>query len=97
VSAWSRRARRSEGQDISDDQSWSDAADAAHDTDTWHDPDPWDDVGVVEDRPPRLDPAPVRRRVAPAPESGPRRPPTPGRKGRLPKMAEERFRSGAGG
>jgi DNA helicase-2/ATP-dependent DNA helicase PcrA len=75
-----------------DDDTWSAAADTAHDEDAWHDPDPWDDGSVGDARPPsRVSPDPGRPRTAlpPRPATG------TGRKSRLPKMAEERFRSGA--
>jgi len=78
---WRRRADLPGGGDGPDDDNWSAAADTAHDADSWHDPDPWDD-----DDGPR----------PPAPTERPRRTPVggSGRRSRLPKMAEERFRSG---
>jgi DNA helicase-2/ATP-dependent DNA helicase PcrA len=97
VSSRLRRRPRDPGAAAdNDDDTWSAAADTAHDADSWHDPDPWDD-----------DAGPDAAPVAPVKASGsgwsraadterrPRRPAPSGRKGRLPKMAEERFRSGA--
>ncbi len=79
-----------------DEETWSAAADTAHDEDAWHDPDPWDD-DTATDAPPvpaRTVPDPGRPRATAATER-PRRPTGTGRRSRLPKMAEERFRSGA--
>jgi ATP-dependent exoDNAse (exonuclease V) beta subunit len=74
-----------------DEDTWSVAADRAHDEDAWHDPDPWaDDTG--DTRPPA---APVQRdQGRPRTALPPRQPTATGRKSRLPKMAEERFRTG---
>jgi ATP-dependent exoDNAse (exonuclease V) beta subunit len=87
-----RRSRGPDQPDQSEDDTWSAAADSAHDADSWHDPDPWDDGGDAA--------APIVK----ASGSGwsrssdtdrrDRRPAAPGRRSRLPKMAEERFRSG---
>jgi hypothetical protein len=87
-----------------DDESWSAAAETAHDEDSWHDPDPWDDDHIGEVRPSALErPAPSRTaeprtrkpRTALPPRALPERNTGTGggRKSRLPKMAEERFRS----
>jgi hypothetical protein len=84
----------------SDEDSWSAAADRAHDEDSFHDPDPWEDDHPGEIRPSQMA-APGRVRTAlpprgspPGSSDRPRRPATTGRTGRLPKMAEERFRAG---
>jgi DNA helicase-2/ATP-dependent DNA helicase PcrA len=88
-----------------DDESWSAAADTAHDEDAWHDPDPWDDDTVGEVRPSslhRTTPPPTAQTRSGQPRTGQPRTALPpratgtgsGRKSRLPKMAEERFRSG---
>jgi DNA helicase-2/ATP-dependent DNA helicase PcrA len=69
-----------DGTDGIDDDTWTAAADSAHDEDAWHDPDPWADDTVGDTRP----------RTALPP-----RPTATGRRSRLPKMAEERFRSGS--
>jgi DNA helicase II / ATP-dependent DNA helicase PcrA len=77
-----------------DDESWSAAADTAHDEDAWHDPDPWDDETVGEVRPSALDRTAPPRTAQPRTALPPRATGTgSGRKSRLPKMAEERFRS----
>jgi len=92
-----RRGRRTGGEpsDGVDDETWAAAAETAHDEDAWHDPDPWDDDTAGA----RPGPAPVASRpVAPVRTTAaerPRRPAGTGRRSRLPKMAEERFRSGA--
>ena len=91
------RGRGPAAADATDDDAWSDAADTAHDADSWHDPDPWADDPVAD-----APPAPTRAasgsgwsRSTDTDRDRPRpRPQTAGRKGRLPKMAEERFRSG---
>jgi len=83
--------------DGTDDDTWSAAADTAHDEDGFHDPDPWDDDAPGDARPPasgRIVADPGYPRV-PAVAARPRRPTATGRTSRLPKMAEERFRSGA--
>jgi DNA helicase II / ATP-dependent DNA helicase PcrA len=84
------------GTDGTDDDTWSAAAETAHDEDAWHDPDPWADETVNDARPASpfvvSDPGPAR---APATGGRARRATGTGRRSRLPKMAEERFRSGA--
>jgi DNA helicase-2/ATP-dependent DNA helicase PcrA len=88
-----RRPDRVPGDDDTDD-TWSAAARTAQDEDAWHDPDPWSDDTLAEARPPVVGVVPeaARPRTATSPRT--RRPPTPGRTSRLPKMAEERFRTG---
>jgi len=94
--------------DETEEETWSAAADTAHDEDAFHDPDPWDD-DTATDAPPApartgSDPgrprAPVsaerpRRSTGSGRPTGTGRPAGSGRRSRLPKMAEERFRSGA--
>jgi hypothetical protein len=88
----------------SDDESWSAAAETAHDEDSWHDPDPWDDddhIGEVRPSamqrpaPPTAQPRTGKPRTALPPRAQSQRNTgtAGGRKSRLPKMAEERFRS----
>ncbi len=78
-----------------DEDTWSAAADSAHDEDAWHDPDPWadDTMGDARPVPTRTVAEPTRVRTS-LPPGAPRRPAGTGRTSRLPKMAEERFRSG---
>jgi hypothetical protein len=104
VSARWRRRPELGGADRSDDDNWAAAADTAHDADSWHDPDPWDDDGPrrpsasgsssssYDGRSSSSDSRPR----PPATAERPRRTPVggSGRRSRLPKMAEERFRSG---
>ena len=83
-----RFGRRFPGRPPGDDEHESfSQLDAAADEDAWHDPDPWADE--TPETPPAPAPAtgsvPAVRTARPA---GARRP------GRLPKMAEERFRTG---
>jgi hypothetical protein len=75
-----------------DEDTWALSADTAHDEDTWHDPDPWDDdhLGDAGPPPPPVARAPARPRTA----LPPRQATGTGRMSRLPKMAEERFRTG---
>jgi DNA helicase-2/ATP-dependent DNA helicase PcrA len=87
-----RRPERRDGGPghVNDEDDWSVAADTAHDEDAWHDPDPWDDDGDAGPAPPPVTRASARPRTA----LPPRPAAATGRKSRLPKMAEERFRSG---
>jgi DNA helicase-2/ATP-dependent DNA helicase PcrA len=83
--------------DGTDDDTWTAAAETAHDEDAWHDPDPWADETVDDARPASApttsDPGPPRPSATAAARA--RRSTGTGRRSRLPKMAEERFRSGA--
>ncbi|HVC70226.1 MAG TPA: UvrD-helicase domain-containing protein [Acidimicrobiales bacterium] len=81
---------------IDGDDDWSVAADSAHDADSWHDPDPWDDDAGADVTPvPPVKASGSGWSRSADTDSRPRRPAPTGRKSRLPKMAEERFRSGA--
>jgi DNA helicase-2/ATP-dependent DNA helicase PcrA len=93
---------------VEDDEAhWSQVTDGAHDEDSWHDPDPWEDSTFSDLPPSAARPSAARpstqsgrpRTALPprSPTAAPRSATPPsgsGRKSRLPKMAEERFRSG---
>jgi len=81
--------------DGDDDDTWSQAAATAHDEDAWHDPDPWADDGPGHDGATSGPARTTADRPRTAVAGRPRRPVGAARTSRLPKMAEERFRSGA--
>ena len=95
VSSRLRRRPRDPGQADDEDVTWSSVADTAQDADGWHDPDPWDDDAPEALAVPTVKASGSGWSRAADTESRPRRPTTSGRTSRLPKMAEERFRSGA--
>ncbi|HAM02396.1 MAG TPA: ATP-dependent DNA helicase PcrA, partial [Acidimicrobiaceae bacterium] len=90
IPSWGRRRRVPRRDDLGSDPGAASPDEAGHeagaDIDDWHDPDPWrEDTSVTEALPPPR-PSPV-----PASPRGGRAKRTPGR---LPKMAEEKFRTG---
>ena len=90
IPSWGRRRRVPRRDDVDPDSVGAFHEEGGHqagaDVDDWHDPDPWRDDASTVDAPPPTRPSPV-----PASPRGGRAKRTPGR---LPKMAEEKFRTG---
>jgi DNA helicase-2/ATP-dependent DNA helicase PcrA len=88
IPSWGRRRRRARADQAETGTDAGADVDAGHDpgadVDDWHDPDPWRDDGGEEAAPP------TRRSPVPASPRGARARRTPSR---LPKMAEEKFRT----